>query len=128
MISPARHPNGSMPYVLVADDEQPVAEMVRTALEDEGYRVAVARDGADALRMIETDPPDLVLADVMMPEVDGYTLTRTLRRRGARIPVVLMSAVYGKAAVPGVLVITKPFDLDVLLDELDRALHEESGQ
>lgn len=114
------------PYVLVAEDEQALADMVRTFLEDEGYRVKVANDGDAALRMIAHEPPDLVLADVMMPRLDGFGLTRELRHRGCFTPVVLMSAVFAGNGPAGVRMVSKPFDLDDLLSELESVLHEAS--
>ena len=92
MAQPAHGENA--PYVLVAENEKSLADMVRTLLEDEGYRVTVAADGDAALKIIADDPPDLVLADVMMPRFDGFGLTRELRHRGDRTPIVLMSAVF----------------------------------
>jgi DNA-binding response OmpR family regulator len=75
-----------------------------------------------ALREIERDPPDLVLADVVMPQVDGVTLARQLRTRGRTMPVVLLSAVYDDVDVPRVQFMPKPFNLDDILPVITRIL------
>ena len=99
--------------VLVADDDPAVLGLVAELLEEGGYAVKTASDGATALAAAESDPPDLVVSDVMMPRLDGLTLASRLRQRG--IPVVLMSAVVERLPRRGVAIVTKPFDLDDLL-------------
>jgi len=110
--------------ILVVDDDRDVAHVLAELLGEEGYPVRCAVDGEAALREIARDPPDLVLADVDMPEVDGVTLARHLRARGRTIPVVLMSAVYDYVDVPGLEFVHKPFDLDVLLQVLTHAMED----
>lgn len=110
------------PTVLVADDDAAIVELVTEVLEDEGYRIRSAGDGRDALRAIATDPPDLVLTDVMMPYVDGMALTRRLRAQGNQTPVVLMSAVTPSIQLPGVSFVAKPFDLDLLVQAIANGL------
>jgi two-component system chemotaxis sensor kinase CheA len=80
--------------VLVADDALPVRELQRTILEDAGYRVHVAEDGAQALAVLAREPVDLVLTDVDMPNVDGFALTRAIRQMPqlANVPVLILSA------------------------------------
>ncbi|MEX1357598.1 MAG: response regulator transcription factor [Gaiellaceae bacterium] len=78
--------------VLVVDDEPAVRESLRRALELEGYRVALAEDGADALAQIAADEPDAVVLDVLMPVLDGLTACRRLRQQGSRVPVLMLTA------------------------------------
>lgn len=104
--------------MLVVDDEAGIRSLVHDLLEDEGYRVLLAMEGADALAVAQRDPPALVVSDLMMPGMDGRTLAARLRSAPAtaHIPVVLISAAYHP--LPGdvfAAVIHKPFDLDVLL-------------
>ncbi len=68
-----------MTTVLVVDDEKNLAELVRDYLEREGYRVLIAEDGPTALEMARTFDPDLVVLDVMLPEIDGIEVCRRLR-------------------------------------------------
>jgi CheY-like chemotaxis protein len=80
--------------ILVVDDEKFLVELLADLLEDEGYVVERAHDGAQALQMIESDLPDLVLTDVMMPRMNGTELLAAVRRRlpAWQLPFVLFSA------------------------------------
>lgn len=80
--------------VLIVDDESAYTDVMRQVLEDYGLEVRVARDAVQALRTLRDSRPDLILLDVMMPEVDGLTLLRMLRTDPdwPRIPVVVVSA------------------------------------
>ena len=110
--------------ILVVDDDHDVALVLTELLTEEGYRVRCAFDGQAALREIARDPPDLVLADVMMPKMDGVSLAKQLQARGRAIPVVLMSAVYSYVDVPGLPFLPKPFNLDALLRVITREIEK----
>jgi two-component system OmpR family response regulator len=81
----------SAKHVLIVDDERRIREVLEYALDKDGYRVTSAADGAEALAAFERDPPDLVVLDVMLPDLDGLELCRRLRKRGAT-PVLFLSA------------------------------------
>ncbi len=81
--------------VLVVDDEPEVRNAVARALRVEGYRVASAADGVTALAAIRGGAPDLVVLDVMMPEMDGLEVCRRLRKNGDRTPVLMLTALDG---------------------------------
>jgi CheY-like chemotaxis protein len=85
---------GARPRVLVVEDSVGVRELQRVILEGAGYEVLTAVDGTDGAARLTDDPVDLVLSDVEMPGMDGFTLTRTLRRtRGWEdVPVVIMTS------------------------------------
>lgn len=107
--------------VLVVDDERYIVDLLSDLLEDEGYRVLRAYDGLAALEQISRHPPDLVVADVMMPRLDGLSLADEITTRGLDIPIILMSA----AVTPrtgGVAFIPKPFDIDTMLLLIERLL------
>jgi DNA-binding response OmpR family regulator len=110
--------------VLVVDDDPGIVDFLADLLSDEGYAVRTARDGQEALTEVEREPADLVVADVMMPRVDGVTLTAKLRERGDRTPVVLMSAVYADVDIPGVRFVPKPFDLEYIVQVVARVFDE----
>src|SRR5438270_13520254 len=82
------------PHVLVADDDAWILRMIATVLEKRGYNVETARDGADALARALARPPDLLITDVMMPKLDGWSLVRQLRAHEAlaHLPVIFMTA------------------------------------
>ena len=80
--------------VLITDDDPVLARALEQVLSKEGYRALTARDGAEALALIQKDPPDLVLLDVEMPRVHGYSFLFELRKveGGDRIPVIVLTA------------------------------------
>ena len=80
-----------MTTVLVVDDEPIVREVVVRYLEREGYRTLEAGDGNDARRLLESQPPDLVVLDVMLPGTDGLELCRWIRSR-SELPVIMLTA------------------------------------
>jgi two-component system OmpR family response regulator len=77
--------------ILLVDDDPHLREMLGYALRREGYEVTEAADGAEALRAFAQQPADLVVLDIMMPELDGLEVCRQLRR-GSRVPVVFLSS------------------------------------
>lgn len=81
----------SEPTILVVDDEPSIREVVSIYLGRAGYRVLVAEDGQTALEILEQEPPDLVVLDLMLPEVDGLEITRHLRA-GGDIPIIMLTA------------------------------------
>jgi DNA-binding response OmpR family regulator len=80
--------------VLVADDDADIVRFVEVNLRLEGFQVVTARDGQEALTKALDLQPDVILLDVLMPRIDGYTVCARLRadRRGAAIPVILLTA------------------------------------
>ena len=108
--------------VLVVEDDPAVLDLLEEVLTDEGYRVERAEDGVAALETIQRDPPDLVIADVHMPRLDGAQLARRLR--DSEIPAILLSGDPNWAHVPGVAFVPKPFDLDHLLTIVARLIDD----
>jgi two-component system chemotaxis sensor kinase CheA len=82
------------PRLLVVDDSITTRALIKSILEEAGYEVSAARDGAEAFRMLSEQPFQLVVSDVQMPRMDGFALTEAIRRAAplARIPVVLVTA------------------------------------
>ncbi len=79
------------PYVLAVDDDVGMQHMVRRLLELEGYRVLVAGDGEAALNMLVEEAPDLLLLDIIMPDVDGYTVCHDIREF-SQVPIIMITA------------------------------------
>jgi CheY-like chemotaxis protein len=113
--------------ILVVDDNHEIVEVLEELLDQEGYQVRCAFTGEAALREVAHEPPDLVLADVTMPQMDGVSLAKQLQARGRAIPVVLMSAVYASVDVPGLPFVPKPFNLDALLRVIRREIDKHAA-
>ena len=113
--------------ILVIDDEPMVREAVGRMLVAEGYAVDHAADGATALALLDADPPDAILLDLMMPGMNGRQFLSVLRDdRGSDVPVVVMTAVHGLAQravdLGATDVVEKPFDTDELLNKIALAV------
>ena len=80
-----------MKTILVVDDERNIVELVRLYLEKEGFAVVAASDGEQALTQYERSGPDLVVLDLMLPQMDGFEVCRELRRRGD-VPILMLTA------------------------------------
>jgi two-component system response regulator MprA len=78
--------------ILVVDDDAPIRRMLSRTLGAEGYAVALAADGSEALVEVERSVPDLIVLDVAMPGLDGITVSRRLRARGLAVPILMLTA------------------------------------
>jgi len=119
--------------VLVVDDDPIVGDVVRRYLEQDGCRVRLVGNGADALNAAAADPPDLVVLDLMMPGIDGLEVCRRLRQRLPALPVVMLTALGEEAdRVLGLEVgaddyVTKPFSPRELVLRIRSVLRRASG-
>ncbi|MEC0090720.1 response regulator transcription factor [Paenibacillus macquariensis] len=105
-----------MAKILIADDDVHIRELITLFLRNEGFEIVEASDGAQALAIVENDQIDLVILDIMMPELDGWELCKEIRRLDSNIPL-LMVTVKGESGqkVKGFQLgtddyLTKPFD------------------
>ncbi|MEW8958344.1 MAG: response regulator transcription factor [Moorella sp. (in: firmicutes)] len=80
-----------MPKVLIVDDEPAIVELVAYNLQQAGFTTVTAGDGAEALAKAETEKPDLIILDIMLPKVDGFEVCRSLRARG-NTPILMLTA------------------------------------
>jgi CheY-like chemotaxis protein len=110
------------PKVLVAEDDAAIRALLRDMLESEGYEVVCVRDGEEALRVVDTFQPDLILSDVMMPNLDGVSMVARLRQRGSHVPVILMSSYLRRSPLASVQLVTKPLDREQLMDVIAHTL------
>ena len=113
-----------MKAVLVVDDEYAIVDALKALLEDEGYIVATASDGREALARLRETTPDVVLLDLMMPVMDGRETLRAIRADPvlSQLPVVLMSAakraLHQPPAQEASAILPKPFSVERLLELL----------
>jgi len=119
-------PDGTQPFILVADDDEMILQIVSIVLEAEGYRVACARHGGEALQLIERERPTLLLLDMRMPVMSGWDVAEALRRQQVSppLPIVVMTAAMDAAPwaaeIGATAYLTKPFDLDQLVEVIGR--------
>lgn len=112
--------------ILVVEDDAAVLATLVEALTEEGYAVRQAMHGMEALRELSEHPPDLVVADVHLPQFGEGQLVRRLREHN--LPVVLISGDPNFARTPGVAFVPKPFDLDHLLAVVANLLAEPESE
>ncbi len=108
------------PLVLVVDDDPDILDAICDILDAEGYRVSRARHGQEALEQVDSERPDVILLDLMMPVMDGVAFSQALRQRPtvSDVPIVVISAdgnPQRAASVGAVGYLAKPFDIDALL-------------
>jgi two-component system OmpR family response regulator len=120
--------NGAEAKLLVVDDEPNIRELLSTSLRFAGFEVVSAGNGRDALAAAESHAPDLAVLDVMLPDMDGFTVTRRLRAAGKHFPVLFLTAkVDTEDKVTGLTVggddyVTKPFSLDEVVARIRAVL------
>ena len=122
-------PSRTKKRVLLVDDDAEIIESIRYALESKGYQIFIARDGNQGLAMVESEDPDLVILDMMMPKRSGFLVLEKLRRtRETPVRVIMITANEGSrhkayAEMLGVDdYIRKPFAMDKLVDAVERLL------
>jgi two-component system, OmpR family, response regulator len=124
--------NDKIPQVLVVDDELNIRELVQVALKFHGCAVTTAATGKDALRQADASRPDLIVLDVMLPDMDGFEVCRRLRSAGNDVPVIFLTArdtssdtVTG-LAIGGDDYVTKPFSVEALVARVRAVLRRAS--
>ena len=109
--------------VLIADDEPHIREMLRAFLGSEGYEVATAATGGEALDTVPTFQPDVILIDMLMPDLSGADVLDALHRAGVTVPVILISGHHQATAREGFFgVLSKPFKLRRLAEVVAAAV------
>jgi two-component system alkaline phosphatase synthesis response regulator PhoP len=120
--------NESKANILLVEDEENLHETLKMNLEMEGYSVTSAYDGNEALKMVEEEYFDLIIMDVMLPEMDGISVTENIRINNNDVPVLILSAKNtGHDRVLGLKkgaddYLTKPFNLEELLLRIDKLI------
>lgn len=112
--------------ILLVDDEASVIKVVRRRLETQGYAVVTAADGIEGLEKAMEERPDLIISDVMMPDLDGYSMIRALRGKPefAKTPIIVLTAkdrmqeLLHFEGIKDCDYIIKPFETEVLLEKI----------
>src|SRR3989344_2051180 len=106
--------------ILIVEDEKDLAKNIKRGLTEEGFAVDVALDGEEGKYMVENEPYDLVILDLMLPKLDGVSLCKEIRNQGIKVPVLMLTA---KSSVENKVdgldsgaddYLTKPFDFSEL--------------
>ncbi len=120
--------------LLVVEDEPNIRELLATSLRFAGFEVATAASGGEAIKLADISHPDLCVLDVMLPDMDGFTVTRKLRDTGRRLPIVFVTArdslddkVKG-LTVGGDDYVTKPFSLEEVIARIRAVLRRTRGE
>ena len=115
--------------ILVIDDDQVNVQLVQSRLQANGYEVISALDGEAGLRKVKSEQPDLVILDVQMPKMNGYTFMTEYKRIGAAAPVIVLTAhqemqpIFTLKGVRGYLV--KPLKIENLLEKIKECIGSE---
>ncbi|MCZ7392723.1 MAG: response regulator [Candidatus Methanoperedens sp.] len=117
--------NNDIKKVLVVDDEPDALELVKLVLESGGFETILATSGTEALAQIDKIRPDLVLLDIMMPDMDGWDVFRKIREKNSRIPIAILTAkaqnidrLLGLHVLKADDYITKPFGKNELIGKV----------
>ena len=122
-----------MATILVVDDDQDLTDLLRYALEREGFTVRTTHRGRDTVRMVREDTPDLIVLDVTMPDMDGFNVLSVLRTF-SRVPVVMLT---GRGHEEDIIVgfghgaddyVAKPFNVQVLVARIKAVLRRATYQ
>jgi CheY-like chemotaxis protein len=117
-----------MPRILLVDDDPEIRAVLSHLLEDAGYTVETAPDGRAALALITASPPDLLITDLLMPRLTGWSLFARVRRHAPTLPIILINGTdtrfqqQEKSLPEHTVFLRKPFALDQLLEIVVRLL------
>lgn len=120
--------------VLVVDDEPPIRRFLRTSLSAQGYRVIEAENGLAVLTLMANHPPDVIILDLGLPDIDGIEVIRRLRDGGSTVPIVVLTSRTDESGKVRALdlgaddYVTKPFGMDELLARLRAAVRHRLQQ
>ena len=121
----------SIKRILVVDDDADIVVLLSMRLRAKGYEVVTAPDGQEALIRVQSHRPDLIIADLQMPNLDGWRLSQKVRDNPAykNIPIILLSALVSRDGPPddvevGDYYMGKPYDIESLLNKIKELLHE----
>lgn len=106
--------------VLVVEDDATLSDVVTTALADDGYRVLTAKNGHEAIAFMQRRPPDAIVLDLMLPQLDGWQVVRWCRTHAATsaLPIIIVTGAPNALEdgnIQSLVFLEKPFDLNILL-------------
>lgn len=120
-----------MQHILIVEDDPDIQELLKNFLLEAGYTVTLAGDGAEAIALFSGTHFDLILLDIMLPKIDGFTVCELIRRK-SRVPVIMLTALNGEEEqIRGLDLevddyITKPFSMPILIRKIGAVLRRSS--
>ncbi|MDG5815196.1 response regulator [Chitinispirillales bacterium ANBcel5] len=121
--------NSNKALIFVIDDDPVIRELVTFNLQVRGYEVMAFSNGMDALQSIEETRPDLVILDVIMPDLDGWEMCKILRDTDETLPIIMLTALdtardklIGRSILRADAYVTKPFDIDHLISSVKKLI------
>jgi len=108
--------------ILVVEDDDAIRDLLHDLLLDEGYVVQSARNGLEALGLVDSICPDLVITDIVMPKLDGFGFREAARQAGCQARFILMSAIARFGPWQDAVFLPKPFEIDQLLTLVEHEL------
>lgn len=121
-----------MQRILVVEDDMDIQELLKNFLQEVGYEIILAGDGAEALSLFSASPFDLVLLDVMLPKIDGFVVCELIRKQ-SQVPIIMLTALSGEEEqIRGLDLqvddyITKPFSMPILIRKIAAVLRRSGG-
>ena len=117
--------NSNSPVILIADDDRDILSIIETILQEDGYQTLTASDGEQAVMLVQTHAVQLLILDIMMPELDGLSVCKELRKRSSDLGIIMLSAKTQEMdKVTGLMYgaddyVTKPFSPSELMARVD---------
>src|SRR4030043_108669 len=114
--------------ILVVDDDSHIQRLYKEELEDEGYEVVIASNGKEAIEMFDSEAPDIVTLDILLPDVDGIRLLRQMKEKRPKVPIIMSTAYDYRddfAVWASEAYIVKSSDLDELKATIKKMLTKE---
>lgn len=124
---------GTMQKILVVEDDFDIQELLQNFLQEAGYEVTTAKDGIDAIAVFSDKEFDLILLDIMLPKIDGFSVCELIRKQ-SQVPIIMLTALNGEEEqIRGLDLqvddyITKPFSVPVLVRKIAAVLRRSNHQ
>lgn len=122
------------PLILAVDDEEPIRDLITYTLEPHNLEVVTAENGKSAITILEHNPVDVIITDLLMPSMTGLSLIREMKKRKSSIPIIIITA-YGNTEMVKEIIaegvfrlIEKPLDFDVLVPIVHEAIEYKNRQ
>lgn len=120
-----------MPHILIVEDDLDIQDLLKNFLQEVGYEIMIASDGMEAISLFSSAHFDLILLDIMLPKIDGFTVCELIRRQ-SQIPIIMLTALNGEEEqIKGLDLqvddyITKPFSMPILIRKIAAVLRRSS--